>query len=93
MKRLLRTLCRPILKPLESGDEPFDYKPLNRKILLVTGALFLVLAAVVWWLMPAGVERGYLIPIVVFGAVGLTGLIVGSLGNDRAVAKIWGSRS
>lgn len=34
---------------------------------------------------------GYLIPVVFFGATGILCLLIGLLGNDRAVAKIWGS--
>ena len=55
------------------------------------GCLFTALAALVFsfiqWDNP-----GYLLPVVIFGGVGLLCLIIGLLGNDQAVAKIWGSR-
>lgn len=92
MTALLRKLFSPLLNPLERGDEPYVYKPLNRKILLAGSALFSLLCAGVIYFLPADADKGYLIPAVVFGLVALVGLVVGLLGNDRAVAKIWGSR-
>ena len=37
-------------------------------------------------------EPGYLLPVLLFGGAGSIGLVVGCLGTDRAVAKIWGSK-
>jgi len=91
MKQQLRSLFAFILKPLEAGDAPFSYKPSHRTILILMSCLFAGLAMVTLWLNQAR-DLGYLLPTVVFGLVGLTGLIVGLLGNDRAVAKLWGSR-
>jgi hypothetical protein len=93
MKQLLRKLCSPILNGLESGDEPYAVKPLNRKILVVIGVLFLGLGSAVAYLSIDMGEIGFLIPVVVFGGVSLVTLVVGVLGTDRAVAKIWGNRS
>jgi len=56
--------------------------------LLVIGALFSGLAAALFLLVP-GEDLAYLFPVVVFGGVGLISLLIGSIGNDRAVAKIW----
>lgn len=92
MKASLRKLFAPLLHPLERGDEPYVYKPLSRKILLAVSALFSIMCAAIIYLMPADADKGYLIPVVVFGLVAATGLIVGLLGDDRAVAKIWGNR-
>ncbi len=92
MKKSLRKLFSPILNIFESGDEPYAVKPLNRKILIVIGVLFLGLVSVVIYLSYDKGEPGYLIPVVVFSAVSLVSLAVGLLGNDRAVAKIWGNR-
>lgn len=50
----------------------------------------MALAGLVYYLMP-GWDSGYWLPIVVFGGAGLLGLLVGAIGSDRAVAKIWGS--
>jgi hypothetical protein len=92
MKASLRKLFSPLLNPLERGDEPYVYKPLSRKILLTVSLLFSVMCAALVYLMPADADKGYLIPVVVFGLVAAVGFIVGLLGNERAVAKIWGNR-
>ncbi len=91
MKQFFRNVCSPILKPLESGTEPFHYQASHRTILLVVSGLFSFLATLVVVLMP-GTDAGHWIPVVVFGAVAALGFIVGLLGSDQAVAKIWGSR-
>ena len=92
MKASLRKLFSPLLNPLERGDEPYVYKPLSRKILLTVSLLFSVMCAALVYLMPADADKGYLIPVVVFGLVAAVGFIVGLLGNERAVSKIWGNR-
>ncbi|MBT3504411.1 MAG: hypothetical protein HN475_01320 [Piscirickettsiaceae bacterium] len=92
MKQILRTLFSPILNIFEKGDDPFEYKSLNRKILIFMGFIFAGLATLVVLFVPEGVGLGYLIPVVVFGFVALITLVVGFLGNERAVTKIWGDR-
>ena len=92
MKIILRKLCSPVLNIFEKGDEPYNYKPLNRKILLFMSAIFLGLAILVIYFSPTNGDKGYLIPAIVFFTVSLVGLIVGLLGNDRAVSNIWGNR-
>lgn len=76
----------------EGGDEPYAYKPLNRKILVVIGVLFLGLVSAVGYLSFDKGEPGYLIPVIVFSGIAVVTLIVGLLGSDRAVSKIWGNR-
>ncbi len=92
MKNSLRALFSPILNFFEKGDEPYTYKPLNRKILIFMSTLFLSLAIIVAYLSGDNSDPGYLIPVVVFSVMAIIGLVVGLLGNDRAVSKIWGSR-
>jgi hypothetical protein len=92
MKQILRTLFSPILNIFEKGDDPFEYKSLNRKILIFMGLIFAGLAMLVVLFVPEGIGFGYLIPVVVFGFVALITLVVGFLGNERAVTKIWGDR-
>jgi hypothetical protein len=41
--------------------------------------------------MNAG-NAGFVLPALVFGTVGVVALVVGGLGNDRAVARIWGNK-
>ncbi len=91
MKRQLRSIFSPVLNIFESGTEAFVYKSSHRTILVVMGCLFSGLAVLVM-LYAQGEDPGYLLPAVVFGVVGLVSLLVGLIGNDRAVAKIWGSR-
>ena len=86
----LKNLFRFILRHFEHGDAPYDYKPLHRTILLVVGTLFAVLAVGTFYLSADGAGIGVLIPVLVFGAVSAVCLVVGLLGNDRAVARIWG---
>ncbi|MDA1302092.1 MAG: hypothetical protein O2868_18695 [Proteobacteria bacterium] len=90
MKMILRKMFAWLLDPLESGDGEFVYKPSHRTILIVMSVLFAGLATLVALLMPAG-EFDYALPVLLFGGVGLLGVLVGTLGNDRAVARIWGS--
>lgn len=92
MKNFFRRLCAPILNPLEKGDEPYSYNPLNRKILIFISILFLALAMLVAYFSYSQKQPGYLLPVIVFTLIASIGLIVGLLGNDRAVTKIWGSR-
>jgi len=90
MKNLLRNLFSPLLNIFESGNEAFIYKKSHRTILIVMGILFTGLASLVFTLAQ-GEDISYLIPVFVFGGAGLISLIIGTLGNDRAVSKIWGS--
>ncbi|MFT7219161.1 MAG: hypothetical protein ACI8Z1_000775 [Candidatus Azotimanducaceae bacterium] len=80
-----------ILNRFESGDAPFVYKPSHRYILIFMCLLFLGLAALTFYLMPPG-DYSYSFPVLVFGGTGILGIIIGTLGTDRAVAKIWGSK-
>lgn len=90
MKSVTRSLFSPILNYFEQGSQTVNYKPLNRVILNVVGVLFLLLAASIFYLVPS-TQAGKYIPIVIFGLASLVCLVVGILGNNRAVAKIWGS--
>ncbi len=92
MKALLRILFAPILNIFESGQGEYAYNPSHRLILIVVGSLFSFLAGAVIAMIIGGSDAGYAIPAIVFGGAGLVSLIVGALGNERAVAKIWGSR-
>ncbi len=91
MKQQLRILFSPILNLFESGSEPFTYKPSHRVILIAMGTIFSGLATLVFFIAQ-GEDLGYLLPVLVFGGIGVISLLVGLIGTDRAVAKIWGSR-
>ncbi|MGD8785070.1 MAG: hypothetical protein PVG75_11575 [Thioalkalispiraceae bacterium] len=92
MKQSLRKLFWFILVYFERDDEPYTYKPLNRTILIIVGSLFTVLAVVSVYFSDAAQGYGFLIPALVFFAVGLVCLVVGLLGSDKAVSRIWGNR-
>lgn len=92
MKTHLRKIFWFILSNFEKGDEPYIYKPLNRIILIVVGLLFLALSMIIVFFSSYMEGYGYLIPTIIFFTVGFVSIIVGSLGSERAVSKIWGSR-
>ena len=91
MKDFARKLLAPVLNIFEKGNEEFSYKPLNRTILNVVGSLFLILTLALIFLVPA-VQTGKWLPVLIFGAAGFVCLVVGTLGSNRAVAKIWGTK-
>ena len=90
MQDNLRKAFEFILRHFEKGNGPYDYKPLHRKILLVVGTLFAVLVVGTIYMSPSSAGYGVAIPVLVFGTVSGVCLVVGLLGNDRAVARIWG---
>lgn len=92
MKSAIRKLVSPILDFFESGDGEYLYRKSHRLILKVVGGLFLFLAMVSALTGLAASLPGALVPVLVFLAVGVISLVVGFMGNDRAVARIWGSR-
>ena len=93
MKNGLRKLFAPLLNVFEHGEGDYDYKPMSRIILIVIALLFGGLTVgliVISQKMSLG--WGTLIPVSVFSAVSLFCIIIGGLGTDRAVARVWGSR-
>ncbi len=92
MKDLFRKVLWPLLGLFEKGDDPYHYEPSHRAILVVISLLFSGLALVVLWMAPGGDWQGVLFPVVVFLSVAFVALVVGCLGSDRAVAKLWGNR-
>lgn len=92
MKTQLRKMFWFILCNFEKGDEPYKYRPLNRKILITVGILFIVLSMITMYFSIEMEGYAYLLPVIVFFSVGFISITVGFLGSDRAVAKIWGNR-
>ncbi|MAA75761.1 MAG: hypothetical protein CMN28_13765 [Salinisphaeraceae bacterium] len=92
MKTQLRRFFAPVLNLFESDDTTLVYRKSHRAILLAVSALFLFLA--IASLVAAGYSAGLdaFIPFLVFFAVGVVSGLVGLLGSDQAVARIWGSR-
>jgi hypothetical protein len=85
-------LFQPILRPFERGDEPFSYKPLNRKVLLAVGILFAILGAVATYFVVKLGGLAYSFPVLVFWGASVVCLVIAVYGSDRAVSKIWGNR-
>ena len=92
MKELLRKIFSPILTNFEQGEGAYAYKASHRSILVIVGGLFFVLSLSIIAAGLAFSQLGAAVPGLVFFAVGTTCLVVGGLGTDRAVAKIWGSK-
>lgn len=92
MKEILTKIFWPILSLFETEEVSPNYKKSYRVILLVVGILFIVLAVASAAFATAYIsgEPGVYIPIVVFLMVGLVAIVVGALGSDGAVSKIWG---
>lgn len=92
MKAVLTKVFWPILAPFEKAGDASGYRPSHRKALLGMGFLFMVLVVASGYFALQAGEPGALIPIVFFFAVGLVCWVVGFLGSDAAVARIWGQR-
>ncbi len=92
MKETLRQLCSPILKPLEAGEVGPNYKASHRTILNVVGVLFLTLSTISTGALFYTGQLGALVPVLVFLGIGGLSLIVGILGSDAAVSRMWGNR-
>lgn len=93
MKNTFKKLFSPILNLFENDSDEFVYRKLNRKIVLFIGCVFSLLAFALPAYMPQLIEMGYWFVMIVFGTIGLVGLVVGILGSDKAVAKLLGSRA
>ena len=93
MKTQLQALFAPILNFFESGEGDYSYKDSHRTILVVIGILFLLLSFVslAAAIVTAQLAAGF--PFLIFFGAGGVCFIVGGLGSDRAVAKLWGNHS
>jgi len=92
MKEILKKIFSPILNSFEAESGEYNYKKSYRIILIAVGVLFLILMSAV---VAAGVvfsQPGAAIPGIVFMGASTVCLVVGFLGSDRAVSKIWGRK-
>jgi len=92
MKNFLRILFKPILNLFERGEGEYVYRTSSRTILIVMGLMFSGIAAFVVYYIIKNAAYGYALPGIVFSVVAIVCIIVGSLGTERAVAKIWGNK-
>lgn len=89
MSESLKKLFWPILKFFETGDSSANYKKSHRVALIIVGVLFLALGSAVGAFSTG--DLGALIPVIVFVGLGLVAVVVGTLGSNGAVSKIWGT--
>lgn len=92
MKQVLIKVFWPLLRFFETGEEAVGYKPSHRMVLNIMGILFLGLSFVSAWAGYVIGELGALVPVVVFFGVSFVALMLGTLGSDAAVCKIWGAK-
>ncbi len=92
MKQSLRKLFLPLLNVFERGEGAFSYKESHRTILVIMGCIFLLLSLGIAYLGVNFNQGGAIVPFIVFFGVAVTALVVGTLGSDRAVSKVWGTR-
>lgn len=91
IKDKLTKICWPVLRFFETGTPDASYKNSHRMALIFVGILFLFLAVVAGVSAQYVEEMGGIIPVIVFSGIGLISLIVGTLGSNSAVCKIWGT--
>jgi len=92
MKSFFRKLFAPILNYFETGEEESYSKSSRRTILIAVGFLFVLLSMVSLVAMVTASQFGAVLPFAIFFATGSVCLIVGLLGADEAVRKIWGNK-
>jgi len=92
MKDKMRKLFAPILNMFEAGDSDYSFKRSHRTILIAVGVLFLLLSLVCLAAVFYTAQLGACLPFLVFFGAGSVCAVVGFLGTDQAVAKIWGNK-
>lgn len=93
MKKVFIKICWPLLRLFETdAAEPANYKPSHRFALNFIGFVFLLLSFVSALVGYSSGELGAIIPALIFFGAGLSAVVVGVLGSNGAVAKVWGSK-
>jgi len=92
MKNSLKKVFWPILKRFETGEDTANYKKSHRVALIAVGGLFMFLSLVSTAAAISIGGAGALIPVIIFFCAGLIATVVGSLGSNSAVSKIWGTK-
>lgn len=88
----MKKLFAPILNYFESGTGEYNYQPKYRKYLKFVGLLFLLLSLIsLAAALGVGQAAGFF-PFIVFSVASLVCMVVGFLGSERAVAKVWSVR-
>lgn len=98
MKSILTKLFWPVLHffennaPSANKHQKSHYQKSHRVALIVVGLLFLGLSVGGGLAVRYAEDPGYWLPVAVFFAIGFVCTVVGSLGSEAAVSKIWNSR-
>ncbi len=92
MKKLLIRIFWPILKIFETDEEATNYKKSHRVALNIVGVLFIFLSLISSAAAYSVGGASALIPVIIFFCAGLVAVVVGSLGSNGAVSKIWGTK-
>jgi len=92
MKQVLIKLLWPLLRIFETDEEAVGYRDSHRVVLNIMGVLFLGLSFGSAWAGYVSGELGALVPVVVFLGLGFVALVLGILGSNAAVCKIWGPK-
>ena len=92
MKKIALKIFSPVLSFFEKGAENARIAGWKRPVVLIVSLILIGLAISVPFVAPEEVRAGALLPTIVFGSMGIVGLIVGLLGSDRAVARLLGGR-
>ena len=92
MKKTLTKLFWPILRFFETEEESQYYKKSHRVILIIVGFLFVSLSLGSAVSAYSNSSPGAFMPVVIFFSVGLVAIVVGSLGSNSSVSKIWGNK-
>ena len=92
MKDQMRKLFSPILNIFETNNSNYSFKRSHRTILIAVGSLFLLLSLVSLAAAIYTAQLGAWLPFCIFFSAGAVCTIVGFLGTDQAVAKIWGNK-
>lgn len=92
MKKFLRVVFAPILNRFETGPdhEAYVYKPLNRKILIALGIMSSALGIGLGYVVFNTGTFSAILPVIVFLGLGIVCLVVGTLGTDEGVSRLWG---
>lgn len=92
MRNILTKMFWPILRRFETGGESTNYKKSHRVALNVMGSLFILLSLLSAAAAQSVGGAASLIPVIVFFSLGFVAVVVGTLGSDCAVSKIWGTK-
>jgi len=92
MKKILTRMFWPILKLFEIGEEAINYKKSHRVALNIVGVLFIFLSLISSAAAYSVGGASALIPVIIFFCAGLVAVVVGALGSNGAVSKIWGTK-